>query len=208
MARNLRHRSFGAGARTGFVLFIATLLLSGAAGFALRPARAADTPAVALSAGCTGLNDPFYDGRSAGANAGTGSFLAGERISVAAGDPSSGAPQSFTVYVNFMDTVIKTFPGTFTFTVPTDGSYNIFWGIDTGTDATWSVSCREPGQDSTPTPTPEPTATAVPSTDTCVARGNENAERASQNGKEHSCLDQSKTSTLSNKPGKGNKHNR
>jgi hypothetical protein len=40
-----------------------------------------------------------------------------------------------------------------------------------------------------------------------VERGNENAERASQNGKENSCLNQSKTSTQFAKPGKGNKHN-
>jgi hypothetical protein len=206
MARNLRHRSLGPAARTGFVLLIATLLLSGAAGFALSPARAAETPA-ALSTGCAGLNDPFYDLRTSGSYAGIGDYLAGERISIAAGDPSSGAPQSFTVYVN-SDTHTTAIPAAFTFTVPMDGKYELFWSIDTGFDATWSVSCQAPGQDPTPTPTPEPTMTPVPSTGNCVARGNENAERASQNGKEHSCLDQSKTSTQSIKPVKGNKHNR
>jgi hypothetical protein len=202
MARCLRHRYSRPSVRTGFILFIAMLLLSGAAGFALRPVRAAETPAT-LSAGCIELNRATYDVQATGTFAGTFAFLAGERIVLTAGAPPTGAPTAFQFELDFTAVRSASYPGTLTYVVPVDGIMTVSWTA-LGGDPTWAVSCQEPGTDPTPTPTPEPTATAVPTASACVPRGNENAERASQNGKEHSCLDEGKVS----KQNKGNKHSR
>ena len=192
------------GARTGFALFMAALLLSGLTGFAMRSAKAADTPA--LSAGCTALNSPQYDTMSTNVFAGTGRFLAGERVKVTAGAPTTGVPTAFDIDVDWTLAVSAAVPGTATWVAPADGDYILSWTVNSG-EATWTVSCEAPGQDPTPTPTSEPTATATPTPapSSCVPRGNENAEQASQNGKEHSCLAKDNafgTASNKHKPGK------
>ena len=192
------------GARTGFALFMAALLLSGLTGFALRSASAADTPA--LSAGCTALNSPQYETMGTSSFAGTSTFLAGERVKVAAGAPTTGASTAFDVMVDWNVAQSAAVPGTATWVVPADGPFTLYWSVNDG-EATWTVSCEAPGQDPTPTPTTEPTATATPTPapSSCVPRGNENAEQASQNGKEHSCLAKDNafgTASNKHKPGK------
>jgi hypothetical protein len=179
------------------------MLLSGLTGFALRSAHAADTPA--LSVGCAALNAPGYDSTGTSNFAGTGAFLAGERVVVAA-VPATGMPTAFDIYVDWVVAKSAPVPGTATWVVPADGQYTLYWSTNTG-EAAWTVSCGAPGQDPTPTPTTEPTATptATPAPSSCVPRGNENAERASQNGKEHSCLPKDNafgTSSGKSKPGK------
>jgi hypothetical protein len=202
MARCLRHRYSSPGVRTGFVLSVAILLFAAVAGFALSPARAAETPAP-LSAGCTELNRATYDVQTTGTFAGTFAFLAGERIVLTAGAPATGAPTGVQFELSFTAVQSASYPGTLTYVVPADGTMTVSWTA-LGGDPTWAVSCQEPGSDPAPTPTPEPTATSVPTASACVPRGNENAERASQNGKEHSCLDQAKAS----KQDKGGKHSK
>ncbi len=189
------------GARTGIALFMAALLLSGLTGFALRSAHAAETPA--LSAGCTALNAPENDGKYTSRLPGDGQFLAGERVVVAAAAPTTDSPTSFDIWVGWDLAVTTAFPGTASWVVPTAGTYNVWWTVDAG-EATWNVSCEAPGQDPTPTPEPTATPTATPAPSSCVPRGNENAERASQNGKENSCLSKDKTfnATSGKKPGK------
>src|SRR6478609_5695965 len=109
------------GARTGFALFMAALLLSGLTGFALRSASAADTPA--LSAGCTALNSSQYDTKGTSSFAGTSTFLAGERVKVAAGAPTTGAPTAFDVMVDWNVAQSAAVPGTATWVVPADGPF-------------------------------------------------------------------------------------
>jgi hypothetical protein len=188
------------GARTGIALFMAALLLSGLTGFALRSAHAAETPA--LSAGCTALNAPGYDNTGTSTFAGTATFLAGETVVVAA-TPATGAPTAFDIYVDWAVAQSAGVPGTATWVVPANGDYTLYWSANVD-EAAWTVSCEAPGQDPTPTPEPTATPTATPAPSSCVPRGNENAERASQNGKENSCLSKDKTfnATSGKKPGK------
>ncbi len=202
MPLRLRRRMSVPGARTGIALFMAALLLSGLTGFALRSADAADTPA--LSAGCTALNGSAYDVTGASGYAGSITLLAGERVVVTAGAPMTESPTAFEIAVDWNAAQSAAVPGTATWVVPADGSYILYWSVDNG-GATWTVSCEAPGQDPTPTPTIVPTATATPAPSSCVPRGNENAEQASQNGKEHSCLEKDKTfgaASNTHKPGK------
>jgi hypothetical protein len=202
MSLHPRRRKTVPGAHTGIALFMAAMLLSGLTGFALRSAHAAETPA--LSAGCAALNAPGYDTTGTSNFAGTGTFLAGERVVVVA-VPATGVPTTFDFYVDWNVAKSAAVPGTVNWDVPASGPFTLFWSVDTG-EAAWTVSCGTPGQDPTPTPTTEPTATptATPVPSSCVPRGNENAEQASQNGKEHSCLAKDNTFNVKSekKPGK------
>ena len=98
----------------------------------------------ALSAGCTNLDAPFVDGFYGGASLGTRQYLAGEVITVSAGEPTVGGPPTATrLVVNSVLVASGGFPATLSYTVPADGPYAVAWGVNLGA-ATWNVSCTPP----------------------------------------------------------------
>ena len=87
----------------------------------------------ALSAGCTTLNDPLLDSAYAGAGPGPRQFLAGEVITVSAGEPTSaGTPTATQLRVNQVVVASGGFPATLSYTVPADGTYTVDWSADRG----------------------------------------------------------------------------
>jgi hypothetical protein len=119
---------------TKVVVIAAVLLTLALAGIALAvpaPARA--------SAGCDGLNDPFFDQYYGSAEFNAG-FAAGEQLTMTAGEPSSGSPTQVTLSVNSV-LVDSPYPGTAQYTIPASGTYNVGWGVGPSKDASWSVSC-------------------------------------------------------------------
>ena len=97
----------------------------------------------ALSAGCTGLNSPSFDGLFGGASLGTLQYLAGEVITVSAGEPSVGPPPATRLFVNSVLVASGGFPATLSYTVPADGPYAVSWNVNLG-GPTWNVSCTPP----------------------------------------------------------------
>ena len=120
-----------------------------------------------LSEGCNALNDPDLDGQYQGANT-VGQFLAGEEITVSAGEPVEG-PAPFTrLLINAVDGVSGGFPATLSYTVPADGSYSVEWFVIFATtgNATWMVSCTPAPPPTTTTTLPATTTTAPATTTT------------------------------------------
>ena len=122
-------------------------LLFSAAGLA-----SAAESASSESEGCQMANDPFLDAQYGGASMGPREFFAGEHISASANPPSAGAqPTIVRLLVEtsapppFVVIDAKPFPGTVSYTFPTDGLYFVDWNVDTTNGATWTVSCTAVG---------------------------------------------------------------
>jgi len=98
----------------------------------------------ALSEGCTTLNDPLLDSAYSGAGPGPRQYLAGEVITVSAGEPTSaGTPTATQLRVNQVVVASGGFPATLSYTVPADGTYTVNWFAIVA-NATWNVSCTPP----------------------------------------------------------------
>jgi cysteine-rich repeat protein len=103
-----------------------------------------DSPGVltpGMSAGCIALNlTPTFDGLHS-INGFASHFDAGDHIVMTASNPSSGSPTTVTLSVN--NAVVQTtpFPGTVEYTFPAATTGPVQWNVDTGAEATWTVSC-------------------------------------------------------------------
>jgi len=98
----------------------------------------------ALSPGCTTLNSPNLDVVYTSTAFPPQQFLAGEVITVSAGEPTfGGAPTATRLVVNGVEVASGGFPATLSHTVPADGSYAVAWSVGSGL-ATWNVSCTPP----------------------------------------------------------------
>lgn len=124
----------------------------------------ATTPAQAeLSAGCSDLNDPYYDGfyGSSGNRNDRYRYVAGERIRIQAGPPDDFDPTTIVLFDNSNggeQVASASYPGTLTYVIPATGDYNFGWTV--AANATFMVSCMSVGP--TPTTTATTTATVTP----------------------------------------------
>lgn len=93
------------------------------------------------SLGCDRVNDPSRDGFYNGSGV-TGSFLAGERITVTASPPTALGPATIVeLRVNNVQVDAAPFPATVSYTFPEDAiTAAVGWSVDPG-DATFTVSC-------------------------------------------------------------------
>jgi len=114
-------------------------------GAALVPLAVASTPAGATpSAGCPSLRGSGFDDVSAGGLINPANFNAGERVTVSASAPATGAPTA--VNLRYAGSLVDTatFPGTVSFTVPADSTTSLSWDLSpAGATATWTVSCTD-----------------------------------------------------------------
>jgi Ca2+-binding RTX toxin-like protein len=79
-------------------------------------------------------------------------FFAGETVSMTVDNPGLGNPQTVTLEVNDIVVDSTPFPGTVSYTIPSDGTYKFFARIDEGTNAIIDFDCtNEPPPPSTPT---------------------------------------------------------
>lgn len=127
------------------------LALVAGMGMAVAPAAEAQQ---SVSAGCQETNDPKYDGMYNRMSSDFQQYVAGDRITVAAGLPTtSGEPAEAVALYSSRDEVDSDiFPGTLEYTIPTTGWHAISWStanlVASEEDGvTWVVSC-------TPAPTP------------------------------------------------------
>ena len=120
-------------------LLLAVAAVAGLA-MALAPAASAQAP---TSRGCDEFNSPFKDGLYE-QRSGYGDFTAGEELTFVATYPSGEAytPNLVYLYVNDVEAMRASYPGTLTYTVPTSGFYDFYWRTNDGS-ATWDVSCTQ-----------------------------------------------------------------
>ncbi|MEM9950250.1 MAG: hypothetical protein AAF846_01510 [Chloroflexota bacterium] len=112
------------------------------------------------SAGCDALNLDSRDGQYTSGNSTVPQFFAGDIVSMTANPPidapSGGTPTQIRLEVNSVLVDTAPFPGTVTYTIPSDGNYDVFWTEGTTLiNVTWSVECVD-GMSSPPTPMPNP----------------------------------------------------
>jgi len=100
--------------------------------------------AQATSPGCGFLNSPVHDAHYFSSSLQPYDLAAGDRITVAAGMPTSeGAPTTVTLTIDGVVVDTASFPGVVEFEVPASGTYVIVWEVDAG-NATWTVGCNAP----------------------------------------------------------------
>lgn len=129
------------------VLLLATGLIFANDGFAQ----------MQLSQGCSGINNPQFDGQYADTNPGPWAFNAGDSIQMTAGPPESTGQVNVELFVggNLVDSV--PFPGTVDYTFATDMTVDVKW--ITFNNATWVVDCFA---DSPPPPAAPVSSSPVP----------------------------------------------
>ena len=216
MARNQRPRIITSASGARLLPLVAILVLAGTFGSAFLPGGGARAQTQPLSAGCTALNGAGYDAYYSGAFGGTYNFLAGERISLTAGQPDAESPGTLLLDVNFVTAASANYPGKIVYAVPANSNFSVSWTLDRGS-ATWIVSCGTTGEPAPPTATPTPTNTPLPaatntplptatdvppSTSTvqapadptatatpCVGQGADHTDNASDQGQDRRCRD-------------------
>lgn len=108
-----------------------------------------------FSQGCNGINNPDFDAQYADTNPGPWAFNADETIQMTAGPPDSTGQTNVRLYVDsdLVDSV--TFPGTVSYTFPTNMTVDVEW--ITSNNATWVVECSVES-----TPPPSSSNTSIP----------------------------------------------
>lgn len=117
---------------------IASIATAGALTVAVAPAASADD----LSSGCNLVNNTGFDSRYSSAS-GSMTFVAGERVEFAAGEPAvSPPPTQITLTVGGATVASAGFPGTVAYTFGADTTTDVKWatGSPAG-EATWNASC-------------------------------------------------------------------
>jgi hypothetical protein len=157
--------------KSWLVALLVALLLAGQFG----PVHAQD-----ISVGCARVNQ-FETGLYREAGLWRFPFFEGEVISFTASEPSVGEPTEFYIQVNAEVVSTSPFPGTASYTVPSDGVINTIGMIMDQGDATLSLAC-------TPAPTPDQDADGVPDAqDNCPAVSNADQEDADGDGIGDAC---------------------
>lgn len=110
-----------------------------------------------LSQGCSGINNPQFDGQYADTNPGPWAFNAGDSLQMTASPPDSTGQVNVELFVNgnLVDSV--PFPGTVAYTFTTDMTVDVKW--ITFNNATWVVDCFA---DSPPPPSAPLSSSPVP----------------------------------------------
>ena len=107
------------------------------------------SPAPAQSAGCAFLNGPTLDALYGSGGPVSLAFSAGERITFHGTVPFSlASPTGLELRINATPVDAQPFPGTVSFTFPSDTTASIFWGSTPAGNLTWSVTCtpRQPSE--------------------------------------------------------------
>jgi len=100
-----------------------------------------------VSEGCATVNGTTggvtFNGLAQNAGVGPVPFKAGEKLTMAAGEPSLDSPTGLALIVNTLQVDTEPYPGTLHYTIPTDGDYSVGWEalpFGSGAAATWTVS--------------------------------------------------------------------
>lgn len=116
-----------------------------------------------LSAGCTVVNDPFFDDSYISVQTTVSiAFNANEYILVEAGLPIyGGTPTLITLYINGAIVATSSFPGTVAYVIPSTANYEFAWSVNSG-GSTWSASCTDTPPPAPPAPPSSPSITTYP----------------------------------------------